>query len=85
MRKKYGIFPQCDLITSPQEMSKSSKFNKTLLSLKRINVKLIKTLCINEISESFFLPQPSAIDSFHYPGYVKRLQKERQKQAKEKK
>ena len=45
----------------------------------------LKHYASNEISEIFFLPQPSAIDSFYYPGYVKRLQKERQKQAKEKK
>ena len=32
-----------------------------------------------------FIPQERATEAFHYPGYVKRLQKERQIQAKTKK
>ena len=34
IRTKYGTYPQCDLITSRQEMSKRAKFNKTLLFRK---------------------------------------------------
>ena len=41
-RKKYVNYPQCDLIINQQEMSKRAKFNKTLLFLKRNNVKLIR-------------------------------------------
>ena len=39
----------------------------------------------NEISDSFFSSSTESDWSFHYPGYVKRLQKEQQKQAREKK
>ena len=31
IRKKNGTFPQCNLVTGRQEMSKRSKFNKALL------------------------------------------------------
>ena len=31
VRTKYGNFPQCDLVTSRQEISKRAMFNKTML------------------------------------------------------
>ena len=31
IRTKYGTYPQCDLVTSRQEMGERAKFNKTLL------------------------------------------------------
>ena len=31
IRTKYGTYPQCELVTSRQEMSKRANFNKTLL------------------------------------------------------
>ena len=31
IRKKYGKYPQCDLVTCRQKISKKAKFNETLL------------------------------------------------------
>ena len=61
------------------------KFKKTLLFLKRIVFELIRNIMhqMKSLRDSFIPPQ-RAIHTLHYPGYVKRLQKERRIQAKRK-
>ena len=65
IRTKYGTYPQCDLVTSRQEMSKRAKFNKPLLFLKRINFELIRNIMHQMISLSdSFIPPQRAIETF---------------------
>ena len=75
---KCGSFPQCDL-------AKGAKFIKTFFLEKRIKFELIRNVThqMKSLRESF-IPQKRATEAFHYPGYVIRLQKERQIQAKTK-
>ena len=82
----YGTFSHCNLAI---EMSKRGKvFLKKWLFFfkkKRIKFELIRNIThqIKSLRESFIL-QKIATEAFHYPGYVIRLQKERQLQAKTK-
>ena len=83
IRTIYGTFPQCDLVTSRQEMSKRAKFIKTLLFFKRINFELSRNIMhqMKSLSESF-IPPLTATETLYYPGYVRQQQKKRQIQAK---
>ena len=55
IRTKYGTYPQCDLVTCRQEVSKRAKFKKTLPFWEEKISNVLETLCItNEITERFF-------------------------------
>ena len=71
---------------SARNGQKRQKFIKTLLFFrKRIKLELIRNITnqMKSLRESF-IPQLRATEVFHYPGYVKQLQKERRRQAKTK-
>ena len=79
IRTKYGNYPQFD-----KKWAKGQYLIKHCF-LKRINFELIRNIMhqVKSLRDSFIPPQRT-IETFQYPRYVIRLQKERRIQAKRK-
>ena len=70
---------------STRNKQKGQSLLKHCFFKKRIKFELIRNIThpMKSLRESF-IPQKRATEAFHYPGYVIRLQKKRQVQAKTK-
>ena len=78
IRTKYGTITSMQIGNKPTRNEQKGNDGENIACLKRNNFELIRNVMHQLKSlRDYFIPQRREIDTSHYPGYVKRLQKER--------